>query len=741
MKHCLRRSVWLSAAVCLVLAATATTACDSRDPLERARSLQDEQGDVAGALEPLRELVEQRPQDPEVNYRYGLALIASGQHSLARWALRKAMESPEWVERAGIPLATTAIQLGGFDEAVEVATKVLEHQPDNVEVLILRADARVRTRREYEGALADAERALALDPENAGALVPKVVALLGLQRVDEAAAQLDALEGTHSDAALGLRGSPALCAARASFAKEKGEVEEAGKRFDECLEAFPSEGLVVGEAIGFFDANGRQARSEEILQKALTAQPEAFSYRANLVERFRKTGREEDAEALLRAATELASPGAAAVGWAALGLYSIETGKFAEAADAFERAHELDPSGSAELLFGHADAQVVAGRYDEALKLAEQMTVPAHRSLIRGRVALARGEPGQALAHFSEGNRLWPNNAVSRYYAAAAAEQIGDFERAIEDYRYSMRIDVRATDAYLRLARMQLAAGRVTDAIASLEFQPGERPAEDEASLLEIELLARANRPPPPAVLQRLQRRDRAAAAAALARGLTTRDGPGKAIEFLHAQRKDLDFTDPRDSAALAALVDALAASGKAKEALARVDAGLAKHPDASAFHALRGDALARNGAETAAVRAAYQRALELDPREHRALVGLAGLDASAGTALSALALYERAAQADPSDRASVRAAAKLLEGLGRADEAEERLTALLRDHPYDAEAALALAELRRTRGADAQATRELARRAVMFGGGSAAQALLDRIDAERDAATGAEQG
>src|SRR5262245_5895593 len=273
MKPCLRRSTWLAVALCLALTVAATTACGPRDPLERARWLQDDKKDFAGSLELLRGLLEQHPDDAEVNYRYGVALIASGQPSLARWALRKAMESPEWVERAGVPLATTAILLGGYDEAVEIATQVLAQQPDNAEVLVLRADARVRTRREYAGALADADRALELEPDNVGAMVPKVVALLGLHRQDEAAAALDALDAAHSDAELGLRGSPALCAARATFAKERGEVEEAAKRFDECLKQFPAEGMVVGQAIAFFDANGRRQRSEEILQNALAAQP------------------------------------------------------------------------------------------------------------------------------------------------------------------------------------------------------------------------------------------------------------------------------------------------------------------------------------------------------------------------------------------------------------------------------------------------------------------------------------
>jgi hypothetical protein len=42
------------------------------------------------------------------------------------------------------------------------------------------------------------------------------------------------------------------------------------------------------------------------------------------------------------------------------------------------------------------------------------------------------------------------------------------------------------------------------------------------------------------------------------------------------------------------------------------------------------------------------------------------------------------------------------------------------------------LAELRLARGADAAATQELARRAVKFGGGPPAQALLERVSETR---------
>ncbi|MGH7338619.1 MAG: tetratricopeptide repeat protein, partial [Myxococcota bacterium] len=219
--------------------------CGPRDPLERVRQQQDVKGDFQGSLEPLRSLLAERPDDPEVQFRYGSALIATGDSGFAVWPLRKAIESPKWVERAGLPLAGTLLATGAFDEAVDVCSRVLEQKPDLVPALLLRAQARVMSRRHYEDALADADRVLELDPDNFEALGPRAVSLLALERIDEAAKVIDELDRQYRDDSLGLHGSPALCMARATFASEKGERELAEERFDACVEQFPTEGMVL----------------------------------------------------------------------------------------------------------------------------------------------------------------------------------------------------------------------------------------------------------------------------------------------------------------------------------------------------------------------------------------------------------------------------------------------------------------------------------------------------------------
>jgi Tfp pilus assembly protein PilF len=556
------------------------------------------------------------------------------------------------------------------------------------------------------------------------------MALLGIGRVEEAGVALEEFEGLYRDADLDLHGSPPLCMARAEFAKEKGEAKLAEERYEACLERFPSEPLVQSGVIDFFDGIGRPERSEAILERALELAPQASAYRIALATRLAAAGKKDEAETLLRAGTEVASPALAAEAWLLVGSFNVDYGDLDDAIAAFARARQLETSENPQLLLVYADALAMAKRFDEAEELVEQMKVPAHQLVVRGRIELERGNPAAALKLFDEGMRLWPNNAVARYCAAIAAERLGDFARAVDEYRYAMRIDVTETDAYLRLARLQVASGHYEAALVTLEFGPGGRPEEVAAGLLEMRIRARLGKEAqmPRWILEMLGRpENRGTAVAALGEGVRERSGQKAALKAMKAV-PSLDLSDPIQVEALAAIVEDLAATGKAKEGLALVDAGLRKHPDAAAFLAVRGRALQLSGAPVASVRESFERALALDAKNGRALVGLARVETDTGSKDAALALYDRAVAGDANDRTAAREAASVLVALGRSGEAEQRLAALLLEHPYDAAAARALAELRLARGAKDERTLELARNAVAFRGGAEAEALLERI-------------
>ena len=168
------------------------------DPLAEAKRLQANLR-FQESLTPLRELIDERTEDLEVYLLYGTALIRSGSPSLATWPLRKAMEDPDLTVRATNLMATAAVHTGNLEAAEEYANMALEIEPDNLEALSIRSMARVQSRRDYEGALADADRILELDPENPAPLIPRATSLLALDRVEEAGDALKALEDTHRE--------------------------------------------------------------------------------------------------------------------------------------------------------------------------------------------------------------------------------------------------------------------------------------------------------------------------------------------------------------------------------------------------------------------------------------------------------------------------------------------------------------------------------------------------------------
>jgi tetratricopeptide (TPR) repeat protein len=688
-------------------------------------------GDMAGSIEPLRKLLAERPDDPEANFLYGRALVMIQQPSRATWALRRAMEDPEWLVLAGTQLAHAALIARDFNEAVEITGRILEHDPEETTALLLRASAYVHWKKDPEHALADANRVLELDPDRLEAFEPKILALVDLGRMEEASEAL-----AEAGRRLADESRPELlewhCVTTGVFEQEAREIERARETFARCLEEYPDSFDAVQSAMGFHDALGEPGRSLEILRAAFARAPQSRNLRVELAQRLRAQGEVAEAERLLREAIEPDDPGAA-IAWMDLGKFRQTIGQHEAAGEAIERSVELaraDGASTPQLEFTYADALVLAGRLDDALEAAEGLSVPAHRHLIRARVAQTRREPQRALEEFTEALRLWPDNPWARYHAALAAEELGDFDRAIEEYRYSIRISPGATDARTRVAALLLAERKPRLAMQMLAVNADSEPSELEGQLLSLRLMGiLGNANGALALLTRFQQTRPAAVGrgwAQVAEGVAERAGPGEGLRVLQAP-PGVDFTDPRYAAALRARVRLSYEAEAPASADAVLQAALAAHPDSGVFQEIRGLSLELSGSPPEAVRAAYERALELEPTSSLALAGL-GRAALGDDPEGALAWFDRAAAADPADAAAKLGAARALVALGKREQAAERLDALLLEHPFEAEAAAERARLDVEQGIATPGTLERAQRAGRFGGDVEALELMSEV-------------
>ncbi|HKK52203.1 MAG TPA: hypothetical protein VKA74_11480, partial [Myxococcota bacterium] len=207
----------------LMLSLLSGIACSSSLPtLDEIRSLQ-AAGRYQESIEPLRQLIDEEPGDPERLHLYGKALSSIGRYGLALWSLDAAMEHPDHLLPAGKLFVNALILSEAWEAAEEACEEILEVVGEDADILTLRARARQGSRRDYEGALADADRVLELEPDNKAVLIPRTVALLALQRVEEAGEALRELDALYRDESLGIEGSPKFCTAGAIFAFEKGE--------------------------------------------------------------------------------------------------------------------------------------------------------------------------------------------------------------------------------------------------------------------------------------------------------------------------------------------------------------------------------------------------------------------------------------------------------------------------------------------------------------------------------------
>ena len=674
---CMRAGRAVAAAAVLGLLLFAACGDRQQDPLADIAALQDA-GRFPESIAPLRKLIERDSERAEAHYRLGLALLRTGQRSLAVWPLEKALAAPDQTVPAGLLLADTFLGLGAYGDAIRVADRVLVADPRQLGALRARSHALLGANRREE-ALPDAKRLYEAIPGDfpAGLLYGTILAELG--RVDDADtvhAEIEAAARAGGDPALAVR----ACLARAAFFEDhRDDDPRAEAHYRTCLELAPADPLALRLVTAYFDQRGRSPEAIAVWEHALAEAPAQLAIRHGLALRYEGLGQHDRARELLTDGGERAGSTDA---WMLLADFERRQGRIDAALRAVERAEQASPQPSERLRFVQADLLIESGQIDAAEQSIAAFEDESFRALLEGRILLVRGDARAALAALDRGLRRWPDNAGGRYLAGLAAREIGDFERAISEFREAIRADPRATDAALRLASLELVRGQPRDAVEAaasfLEHRDRSRP--EAYRILLRGLLAQGHIEPARRTADQLAEAG-FAADAALSRGRIEAAAGGPAAEARALEASGLDVTDLRHEPMLRALVDSLLASDQRAAALAAADRALAAHPDAASLHELRGAVLLRLGRREDAQRA-FETALARDAGYARAHAGLAEIAFAHGDAQRAIALYDEAAEADAEDLAPVYAAAQIALAGGDVRAAKRRLERVVHRDP-----------------------------------------------------------
>lgn len=717
----------------LFVAIPLASGCDRGPSIDDVRAMQ-ASGRFEATLEPLRTRLAEMPDDPETNLLYGRALSHTGAPRLAIWTLRKAAESPAWEVAANLELADAQARAENWPASIEAANTVLDADPSNLSALMLRGYAHLTEGKDVERALEDFDAVLESDPTNFGALTSRASALLLMGKVDEAAQQIESLEEQAQQNSVDVGTRAQLCATRAVLQQERGDAAGAEKRFDACLEKYPAVAIAIEPAMVFFDAKGDKARSRAILEKALELAPMSIDYREALADRYEADGDSDRALAVLKEGLDIEDPEIRSALLTDITDFHVERDQLPEAIETYEKLLAMFDDPPALAVLNHADLLARAGRHEDALRVANGLENESYRKLIEARIALDKGDPGRALELLDAVFPSWPNNAGARYYAARAAEQLGDFVRAIDEYRQSIRSGSEQTEAALRLAKLYLAAGSYAEAWASASQYLMNHNDDPEGGRI---LIASAGRDPK-AQMGALFSQIRgtplwAAGAATRAQTIAETSGPEAALEWIDEIAGPLaQWERPEYAELIRERLRLIQKAGRPDAAAAEAERLVKAFPESAALLETRAILLEERGADPATIAEAFEKAVQKDEKDWLALSGLARARERTGDLAGAIALLDRATKAHPESPAAAAAAARLAAKRGYADDAEKRWTALIVEHPWNAEAALALAEIRLGRKQTDARTVDFAERAVMFGGGKPAYAMIVRVHEAR---------
>jgi tetratricopeptide (TPR) repeat protein len=666
-------------------------------------------GQFEASIEPLRKILAEDAAQPEGNYRLGVALVQTGRPSLAIWPLKKATRTDEFGTQAGLLLASTLLSTQAYEEAIRAASNVLEDDPDRASALLTRARASILSQK-AEDALADAEHLLELRPDDSAVYKLLGRILVDLERHEEAEAtwiqfkEISATTGNPDQAAQG-------CGSLALYYQGRSENDKAEAGFVECLTQYPTHSLLQGWASDFFTATERPEKAIEVWQASVDATPEDLNLRSKLADALFAEKRHEEAESLLLESVDLFDTTHA---WQLLSNYYKKANRITEAREALEKALERTRREPEILRFALADLLIEEGELERAEQIANEMEEESYQTLLQGAISQARGDSAGALELLESGLRLWPNNAGARYIAGRAAQDLGDYPRAISEFREAVRVGVEETDAAYHLAAIYFSLGNYPAAAQFAERQIQKRPYSDAGPHIVLIRAASAvgNYTYAMKAVEnlKLEEPESATPSVELAGILRASEGPDAAVVAI--EKSGLDLTLPANVAALRSLSEDYLALSRTDEALTAVVQALEKHPDDPGFLDIKARLLVHLGRGEEA-RAALDKALAVEPEFAPALEVMGTITAQAGDHERALALFKRATEADKSEPENPYKAAQTAAMLGRIDEAKEFLRTSLQRSPGHLGACNDLAWYLADEGEDLDYAFELAQRAI----------------------------
>jgi tetratricopeptide (TPR) repeat protein/Tol biopolymer transport system component len=319
---------------------------------------------------------------------------------------------------------------------------------------------------EYDAAIAEWTKALAMNTDNAVAYNDFGLSLAGARRVEEAIPQYQralALSPAYPDAHNNL----------ANALVQAGRLEEAIGHYRQAIEGNPGSADAHNGLGTALTQQGRAAEAIAQFEAALAIRPNYPEAQNNLGVVLAAENRLDEAVAhYLKAIEGNHDPTHAADAHTNLGAALARQGKLDEAIAHFREALELDPRGAmADVALGHV--LLVQGKLDEAIPYLDRAFAAGLGSAgLRIELGAALGQKGrlnEAIPHFEKAAALEPANPDAHANLARAYAAAQRLDAAVPEYEQALKLVPNSAALHNEIAYALIGANRVSDAIPHLE--------------------------------------------------------------------------------------------------------------------------------------------------------------------------------------------------------------------------------------------------------------------------------
>lgn len=708
----------IAASLALVLSGCGGSRARYTSHLERGKQYL-AQGNLEKASVEFRNAAQIQPKAAESLYLNGRVAELRREYRAALGLYQAAVDAQPDMTVARAGLARIYVLGRAPDRALDLIEPALEKQPNDPNLLLVRAGARME-QNDDAGARQDAERVVKLAPDNEDAISMLAAMEQRAGNIDRAVSLLRGAVEHHPK-------SVDLHKVLANLEMAAGHSGQAEEQLRSVVALRPQDLAERSDLARFLTRAGRTSDAERVLQEAVNSMPDSSEAKLLLVDFVASTHSRADAEETLR--RFIAQHPDDYVLRIGLGDLLKQFGNWQGALDAFaEVAKRAESKPSAVVARDRMAAiDVEHGRLDVAQGLIGNVLKSNPRDnealILRARIALEHKDPALAITDLRAVLRDQPNSNSVRRLLAAAFMQNGQPSLAEEQLHAAVDAAPKDPGARIELARLLGQTGRGAAAIELL--QTGIRAAPADASLREALVRAQLN----------AGNAEEADKALADLRSVV-RDSPMVPMlagEIAQAQRMLAESVSdyeqalrlqPQNIEPLTLLAKVDIQRGAAQEAVARVRSTLASDPN----NAVRINLLA----ETLIAAKSYPEAIETlrgliksSPAWSLPYHNLAAAEILSGNPNDAMAAYESALKAIPFEPALTYELAGLYERSGRVEDAIARCEALYNHSPQEGLAASNLALLLADHRTDRQSL-ERARTLTVSFVSSKDAALLD---------------